>query len=101
MTQPAFLFIRAKIHDRQRFQQYADATAALVDRMGGKYRVMGGNPELLEGEWNPEWRIVISEWQSRAQALAFWRSPEYAAIKPLREGIAEATVILLDGLPLS
>jgi uncharacterized protein (DUF1330 family) len=63
--------------------------------------VMGGNPELLEGEWNPEWRIVISEWQSRAQALAFWRSPEYAAIKPLREGIAEATVILLDGLPLS
>ena len=96
---PAFLLIRAKIFDPDRFGAYAAATAALVDRLGGRYRVIGGNPELLEGVWPDGWRIVISEWPSREAALHFWNSPEYAAIRPLRAGAADAMVMLLDGLP--
>jgi uncharacterized protein (DUF1330 family) len=96
---PAFLLIQAKISDRAQFSHYAAAVSALVAAMGGQYRVLGGEQTCLEGETAPGWRVVISEWPSRAAALAFWESPDYAALKPLRAGAADVTVQLLDGLP--
>jgi uncharacterized protein (DUF1330 family) len=41
--------------------------------------------------------VVISEWPDRAAALAFWNSPEYAAIRVLRDGIADCNILLVEG----
>jgi uncharacterized protein (DUF1330 family) len=94
----AYLIINANISDRERFAAYGKATAALVAQMGGRYLALGGARELLEGTW-PEGKTVISEWSSREAALAFWHSVEYAEIRKLREGICEAQIILVDGVP--
>lgn len=95
----AYLIVDAVIHDRAAFGAYADATAKLVPQFGGRYLVLGGGAmEGLEGAGFAG-RAVISEWPSREAALAFWHSPEYTAARKLREGICDASVTLVDGLP--
>ena len=42
-------------------------------------------------------RIVVLEFPSYEAALACYRSPEYLAAKKLREGKAEADVIVIEG----
>lgn len=92
------MIIYARIDDPERFRSYAAAVPALVQEMGGRYRVLNGNPEVLEGDW-PFRTTAVSEWPSRAAALAFWNSPEYAAAKALRDGAGSFQVVLVDQLP--
>ena len=94
---PAYLIIEARITDPQGFAAYARATPAVVARYGGHYLVMGGEQHSLEGVHAPS-RTVISCWPSRAAALAFWNSADYAAIKPLRAGTGSFRVLLADGV---
>jgi uncharacterized protein (DUF1330 family) len=94
---PAYIFVNAVVHDAEKFRAYALANAALVAKLGGKYLVLGGAGETLEGAVLVG-KKVISEWPSREAALAYWHSPEYAAIRKLREGICDAQVMLLDSL---
>lgn len=94
---PAYIFVNAVIHDPEKFRAYAIANAALVAKLGGKYLVLGDAGETLEGAVLVG-KKVISEWHSRGAALAYWHSPEYAAIRKLREGICDAQVMLLDSL---
>ncbi len=93
----AFLIIKAKVTDPVAFRAYAQQAAALVARFGGHYRVLGGVPEVLEGPQDPR-KIVVSEWPDTATARAFWNSPEYAAVRPLREGLGEFEVLLVEGI---
>ncbi len=91
----AYLIIEARISDPKKFLDYAGAASALVARMGGRYVVMGGAQEWLEGPTDAA-RTVVSEWPDRASALAFWHSTEYAKIKPLRAGTGDFRVRLVD-----
>ena len=93
---PAYLIIEARITDPQRFGDYARQTPAVVARYGGRYVVMGGEQQSLEGDHGGT-RTVVSVWPDRAAVLAFWHSPEYAIVKPLREGAGEFRVLLADG----
>ena len=94
----AYLIVDVQIFDPVKFRDYAIATSGLVEKAGGKYLALGGGDmACLEG--TPfKGKSVISEWPSRAAVLAFWHSPEYAEARKLREGIANASVTLLDGV---
>ena len=91
----ALMFVRCKIHDPEKFMEYAKVTPGIVEQYGGKYIVMQGETEPLEGDWD-DWLFVMSEWPSMDAARAFWNSPEYSEAKKLREGVAEAEVVLLE-----
>ena len=91
----AFMIIQADITDPEGFKEYAIRTPALVSEYGGRYRVMRGECEQLEGAAD-ERKIVISEWPSMDAARAFWNSEAYAELKELREGTAEVSVFLVE-----
>ncbi|HQZ01274.1 MAG TPA: DUF1330 domain-containing protein [Thauera sp.] len=91
----AYLIIEARISDPKKFLDYAAAASALVARMGGRYVVMRGEQQWLEGPTDAA-RTVVSEWPDRETALAFWNSEEYARIKPLRAGTGDFRVRLVD-----
>ena len=95
------MIIQARVTDAERFRAYTAVVPALVARFGGRYRVMGGAPQVLEGEWSrwPEVKTVVSEWPDRAAAQAFWNSDAYREAARLREGAGEFNVVLIDGLP--
>ena len=92
----AWLIVTAHVHDRDAFiAGYAPAAAKLVEHFGGRYVVRSGGAEQLEGVGGKGASIVVSEWPDKAAALAFWKSPEYAECKRLREGLADVSVLLV------
>lgn len=101
-TMPAYMIVTAKIADRDAFiHGYGAAAAKLVTEFGGRYVLRGPGAMLLEGAWGDGASMVISEWPDKAAALAFWNSPEYAAAKALREGIAEVQVMLIEAAKIN
>lgn len=93
----SYMIITAKIADRAAFiAGYGAVAADLVTKFGGKYVLRGPGVELLEGDFGDGASMVISEWPSKAAALAFWNSPEYGEAKLLRAGVAECQVLLIE-----
>lgn len=93
----AWLIVTAHVHDRPAFMAgYAPAAARLVEAFGGRYLVRAPGAVQLEGVGGAGASVVISEWPDAAAARAFWDSPDYAAIKELREGIADVSVLLVE-----
>jgi uncharacterized protein (DUF1330 family) len=54
-------------------------------------------PETLEGGWKSK-RIVTLEFPSAEQAKAWYHSPEYSAIKGIRQRAAIASFVLVPGI---
>ena len=93
----SYMIVTAKIKDRDAFiNGYGKAAGALVTKFGGRYVLRGPGAELLEGDWGNGASMVISEWPNRDAIHKFWDSPEYAAAKALRDGIADVQVLVID-----
>ena len=93
----AYMIITAKIVDRDAFiAGYGAVAGKLVEKFGGKYVLRGPGVELLEGDFGDGASMVISQWRSKADALAFWNSPEYGETKLLRAGAAQCQVLLIE-----
>ena len=94
---PAYMVVQATVTKPEQFAEYAQRMPALVEKHGGRYRVRGGEVEILEGEWGYQ-ALIISEWSSMDAVRTFWHSDEYAELKKSREGALDVTVLLADGL---
>lgn len=93
---PACLVIEAHVTDPRGSAAHARATPPVVARHGGRYLVTGGEQASLEGEHAPVCTVVPC-WPDPAAALASRHSPEYAAIRPPREGTGRFRVLPADG----
>jgi len=76
------------------YLQKIDATLAPY---GGRFIVHGGGLTPLEGDWSGD--IVILEFPDRAAAQAWYASPGYQEILPLRTEHSRSTAGLLRGVP--
>ena len=92
-----FMIVQARITDAEKFRAYTAVVPALVERFGGRYRVLGGATTLLEGHW-PDVKTVVSEWPDRAAAQAFWDSEDYRRAAALRVGAGDFNIVLIDGV---
>jgi len=77
------------------YLQGIDATLA---PFGGRFLIHGDKPERLEGDWAGD--LIVIEFPDRASAGAWYASPAYRAILPLRTGNSIGDVILIDGVPV-
>jgi uncharacterized protein (DUF1330 family) len=83
------------VTDPEGYKEYVAANAAAFQKYGGRFIVRGGRFEAPEG--TPRSRNVVLEFKDYETALACYRSPEYAAALALREGRAEANLIIIEG----
>ena len=99
---PVRMLVFGEIFDRKKFGAYVGAitSSGLYPRLGGYYEAITPALDVLEGEPPPGRGVVISRFPCLEAARAFWHSPEYADILPLREGVAEFEVLVLPGLPI-
>jgi uncharacterized protein (DUF1330 family) len=76
---------------------YIERIQDTLDPFGGRFIVHGAEVTVVEGEWPGT--IVIIEFPDRDAATAWYRSPAYQEILPLRTGNIRGTAIVVDGVP--
>lgn len=90
---PAFMIVYARVDDAAQFDKYVAAVQPVIAAHGGKLVARAAQPVVLEGDW-PFATVGVLEFPSMAAAEGFWHSPEYVAVKALREGAAQFQVVL-------
>ena len=93
----AYFIVQSTIHDEERYQKYRDAVIPLIAKFDGKFVVKGAKIELLEGHHDGR-RMVMFEFPSMEAIHAFWNSPEYLPVKPLRDGAATLDIWAVPGV---
>ena len=95
---PSYMIIETKeVFDPQKYGEYIRQVSPMVEGFGGRYLARGGNIAHIIGDWHPN-RMVIIEFPTRAQFDTWFYSPQYAAIKHLREEGAKTNAILVEGI---
>ena len=98
-TPPAYIIAEVEVTDRAAFQKYAEKVPQTLAPFTGSfhYVVRGGKTQALEGQ--PPKGIVVIAFDSTEKALAWYNSPAYEAIKPIRQGASVSRLLMAEGLP--
>ena len=94
---PAYLLVRANVTDMEQYQQYMKLTPAIAEKYGGQFIIRGGDKVILEGPDAPE-RIVLLKFDSIEAVERMYNSDEYQAAIRVREGAAQASFIVMEGV---
>ena len=93
----AFVVVQESIENEDVFNQYRAKAPATIEAYGGKFLARGGNLEVMEGEL-PHKRLVIIEFPTREDAIAWYNSSEYQEILPTRLSSSKGIFAVVDGL---
>ena len=96
MTAYAVAHLRS-VDQNAEIVDYLSRIDATLDPFGGHFVVHGALPEVREGEW-PGFLVVIG-FPDLAAARAWYDSPAYQEILPLRTRNADGVALLVDGVP--
>lgn len=92
---PVFIVSRVDIKDLPRMQAYMAAAPETVEKYGGRYIVRSGKIDVIEGKTRCD-RIVVLEFPTKEQALAWYHSPEYTPLRAERWEVADASILLVE-----
>ncbi len=93
----AYCIVYEIVDDPSTFEDYRRQVMPTIEAHQGRFIVRGGAFTALEGEM-PYQRIAVLEFPSRAAAEAWYNSPDYQRILPLRTQSARSQFILVDGV---
>ncbi|KAB2973523.1 DUF1330 domain-containing protein [Streptomyces sp. SS1-1] len=77
--------------------EYIERITATFTPYGGRFLVHGTPHETVEGEWPGA--VVMIAFPGLAEARAWWNSPAYQEIAPLRTRHIAGDIVLVDGVP--
>ena len=78
------------------YEAYRSRVLPTVEKFGGRFLVRGGEPKAIEGGGFAG-RIIIIEFDSPEQAMAWYHCPEYQAIVPIRQANSTTRAACLVG----
>ncbi len=93
----AYCIVYEIVDDPSTFEEYRRQVMPTIEAHQGRFIVRGGAFTALEGEM-PYQRIAVLQFPSRAAAEAWYNSPDYQRILPLRTQSARSQFILVDGV---
>jgi uncharacterized protein (DUF1330 family) len=77
--------------------EYMERIPSTFEPFGGRFLVHATPHEVKEGTWPGH--VVMIGFPDADRARAWWDSPEYREIAPLRARHIEGDIILVDGVP--
>jgi len=89
------IFDVREIVDPEKLQAYTQGVLQTVQAHGGRYLSVGGNCRVLEGDWSPNFPVLI-EFPGSAQANAWYDSAEYGELKKLRLDGARGDAVIIE-----
>ena len=93
----AYIIANIRVTDMEQYKKYTKLTPAAIEAYSGKFIVRGGEVETLEGPEETR-RVVVLKFPDSASARAFYTSEQYQRAKKEREGAAEGSFILVEGV---
>lgn len=94
---PAYMIVSVNVTDMEQYGEYMKLTPAILAKYGGKFVVRGGEKVVLEGPEMTD-RMVVVKFDSVQAAEDMYNSDEYQAAIKVREGAAEASFVVVEGL---
>jgi uncharacterized protein (DUF1330 family) len=93
----AYIIADVEVTNPTEYAEYRRQVPGTLAAFGGEFIVRGGRTEALEGGWAPG-RLVVLRFDSWERARAWYRSPGYQAILPLRQRNSRGRLVLVDGV---
>ena len=78
-------------------KNYASLVQATIEPFGGRFLSRGGKVTPVEGD-PPRPRIAIITFDSVEKAQAWYNSPAYQKIAPVRQSLAKTNSFIVEGL---
>jgi uncharacterized protein (DUF1330 family) len=97
-TPPGYVVAEVEVTDPAALKQYGEKAPQIVASHGGHYVVRGGDVQALEGE-PPKGYIVVIGFDSVKKAREWYDSPEYSAIRSIRQGATKSRIFIVEGEP--
>lgn len=77
--------------------EYIERIPGTFEPYGGRFLVHATPHEVMEGSWDGA--VVVIGFPSIEQARAWWDSPAYREIAPLRSRHIDGDIVLVAGVP--
>lgn len=97
MTAYCFFDVR-EVMDPEKLAQYKNGVLATVQQYHGRYLLLGGECNRVEGSWQPVTPVLI-RFPSLEQAYRWYDSPEYEPLKALRLAATSGGAVFMAGEP--
>jgi len=95
---PGYVIAEVEVHDLPTMQKYGAKVPETLAPFNHHYAVRSDKIHALEGE-PPKGGVVIIAFDSVEKARAWYDSPAYVAIRPLRQSAAKSRIYIVEGLP--
>lgn len=89
------LFDIREVNDADAMARYQAEVVPVVESFGGRYVVIGGPWQVVEGDWRPTFPVMIS-FPDISAANAWYGSDAYRDLKTLRLGAVDADAVFMD-----
>jgi len=102
MVPPAYVIAEVekdptKTADPAAARKYAEEAPKSMALFGGRYLVRGGKVQAVEGE-APKGYFVMIGFDSLEKAHAWYSSPQYEAVKPIRQNSTKSRILIAEGV---
>lgn len=87
---------RVDVRDSERYKDYVTTAKPAFERFGANFLARGGALTELEGKARA--RNVVIEFPSVQHAIDCYNSPEYQAAAKIRQEVADAEMMIVEGI---
>ncbi|MCY1312391.1 hypothetical protein D9M70_628130 [compost metagenome] len=84
------------MREPERYKDYVAAAKPAFEKYGANFLARGGQFERLEGGVRA--RNVVSEFPSLQAAVDCYNSPEYQIAAAIRQEVADAEMVVVEGI---
>ncbi len=85
-----------EVIDPEKLERYQKGVLAAVEHYGGRYLIVGGKCDVVEGQWRPVFPVLI-EFPSLEHAHRWYDSEEYRELKGLRLAATRGNAVFIEG----
>jgi uncharacterized protein (DUF1330 family) len=90
-----YWMVHVEVKDTNAFKAYVAAVVDVFKKYDAQFLVRAGQFEVVEGIARS--RNIILEFPSYQAAVDCWHSPEYQAVKALRENAGPVDITIVEG----
>lgn len=93
----AYIVLHDRVHDAEKLKEYASKVGGTLAPHRYEFLVFSEHAEVIEGDTQLP-RTIVLKFDSRDAAMAWYHSPAYHEVLPLRLEATEGYAVLVDGV---